>query len=58
MAGIGFELRRLLRDRSFLGLLRGYGYAGLITSGPWVFSIVGVLLIGILSVGKFIRVTP
>src|ERR1700687_431234 len=54
MAGIGFELRRLLRDQSFLGLLRGYGYAGLITSGPWVFSILGVLLIGILSVGKFI----
>ncbi len=54
MAGIGFELRRLLRDQSFLGLLRGYGYAGLITSGPWVFSIMGVLLIGILSVGKFI----
>jgi len=53
MAGIGFELRRLLRDQSFLGLLRGYGYAGLITSGPWVFSIVGVLLIGILSVGQF-----
>src|SRR6266851_1934368 len=54
MAGIGFELRRLLRDQSFLGLLRGYGYAGLITSGPWVFSILGVLLIGILSVGKLI----
>jgi uncharacterized membrane protein len=54
MAGIGFELRRLLRDRSFLGLLRGYGYAGLITSGPWVFSIMGVMVIGLLSVGRIL----
>lgn len=51
MAGIGFELRRLLRSDSFLGLIRGYGYAGLISSGPWVFSIVGVLLIGMLRAG-------
>jgi uncharacterized membrane protein len=51
MAGIGFELRKLLRTESFLGLIRGYGYAGLISSGPWVFSIVGVLLIGVLRAG-------
>ncbi len=51
MAGIGFELRRLLRKESYLGLLEAYGYAGLISSGPWVLSIVGVLLIGLLSLG-------
>lgn len=51
MAGIGFELRRLLRKESYLSLLQAYGYAGLISSGPWVLSIVGVLLIGVLSVG-------
>ncbi len=52
MAGIGFELRKLLRRESLLGILRAYGYAGLISSGPWVLSILGIMLVGILSVGK------
>ncbi len=55
MAGIGFELRRLLQRDSYLGLLQAYGYAGMISSGPWVLSILGVLLIGLASAG---RVSP
>ncbi len=51
MAGIGFELRKLLYKDSYLGLVQAYGYAGLISSGPWVLSIVGVVAIGILSIG-------
>jgi uncharacterized membrane protein len=46
MAGIGFELRRLLARDSYAGLLGAYGYAGLVSSGPWVLSIGGVLTIG------------
>jgi uncharacterized membrane protein len=49
MAGIGFELRRLLKRENLLGLIQAYGYAGVISSGPWVLSIVGILVIGILS---------
>ncbi|MEY8878762.1 MAG: exopolysaccharide Pel transporter PelG [Leptothrix sp. (in: b-proteobacteria)] len=49
MAGIGFELRRLLRRDSFSGLFQAYAYAGIISSGPWVLSIIGILVIGILS---------
>jgi len=49
MAGIGFELRKLLIKRSYTGLLQAYTYAGVISSGPWVLSIVGILLIGLLS---------
>ncbi len=49
MAGIGFELRRLLRKNTLVGLLEAYAYAGIIGSGPWVFSIVGILLIGLFS---------
>jgi uncharacterized membrane protein len=51
MAGIGFELRDLLRRDSLWGLVRAYAYAGLISSGPWVLSILGVMGIGVLSVG-------
>ena len=36
MGAIGFELRKHLRTESFGGILRGYGYAGLISAGPWV----------------------
>jgi polysaccharide biosynthesis protein PelG len=52
VAGIGFELRKLMRRDSFWGLLRAYGYAGLISSGPWVLSILGVMGIGIFSVNR------
>lgn len=51
MAGIGFELRKLLHKESFLGLLQAYSYAGLIGSGPWILSILGVMSIGIVSNG-------
>lgn len=51
MAGIGFELRKLMQSGGFYGMLRAYGFAGLISSGPWVFSIFGVMLIGILAAG-------
>ncbi len=50
MAGIGFELRKLLKKDSLSGLLQAYAYAGVIGSGPWVLSILGILVIGLLSV--------
>jgi polysaccharide biosynthesis protein PelG len=50
MAGIGFELRKLLRKNTLIGLIEAYAYAGVIGSGPWVFSIVGILLVGLFSV--------
>ena len=49
MAGIGFELRKLLKRENLLGLLQAYSYAGVISSGPWVLSIIGILLIGLMS---------
>ncbi|MFN4326048.1 MAG: exopolysaccharide Pel transporter PelG [Azonexus sp.] len=49
MAGIGFELRRLLHKNTLIGLVEAYAYAGIIGSGPWVFSIVGILLVGLFS---------
>lgn len=51
MAGIGFELRRLLQKDTLLGMVRAYAYAGIIGSGPWVLSILGILVIGLFSIG-------
>ncbi len=51
MAGIGFELRKILKRDSYLSLFQAYAYAGLISAGPWVLSILGVLLIGAITLG-------
>lgn len=48
MAGIGFELKKLVQSGSINGLARAYGYAALIGSGPWVLSILAVLAIGMI----------
>lgn len=49
MAGIGYELRKLMAEDSLLGIIKAYTYAGVISSGPWVLSILGILLIGMLG---------
>ncbi|SEA85988.1 exopolysaccharide Pel transporter PelG [Paraburkholderia sartisoli] len=49
MAGIGFELRKILRRETLTGVARAYAYAGLISSGPLILSIFGILIIGVLS---------
>ena len=54
MAGIGFELRKLLKRDSYLSLLQTYAYAGIISSGPWVLSILSVIIIGIVSISTVI----
>jgi len=51
MAGIGFELRKLLKKQTYGSLLQAYAFAGVISSGPWVLSIIGIMLIGLLSIG-------
>ena len=45
MAGIGFELRKLLEQDNFLGDVQAFFYAALLSSGPWLLSItcLGVL---------------
>ncbi len=57
MAGIGFELRHMLRKNTLLSLVQAYTYASVIGSGPWVLSIVGILLIGIFSASVVVPAT-
>ncbi len=51
MAGIGFELRKILKKDSLTSVIQAYGIAAIVSSGPWVLSIMALLLIGIISVG-------
>ncbi len=52
MAGIGFELRKILKKNTLLSYVEAYGLAAIIGSGPWVLSIIALMLIGILSIGR------
>ena len=46
MAGVGFELRRMIDQRDgFLAKVRAYACAGLISSGPWVMTIITLTLL-------------
>jgi uncharacterized membrane protein len=50
MAGIGFELRRLVRADRLSANLRGLAYATAVSSGPWLFTCLA--LVGVWSVGS------
>lgn len=52
MAGIGFELRKILRKDNYWSTFQAYGYAGIIGSGPWILSILGLLVIGLTTVSS------
>jgi hypothetical protein len=39
MAGIGFSLRSIRGEDSYFDLVRLYGAAGIISSGPWLICI-------------------
>ncbi len=52
MAGIGFELKKLLKNDSWFGLAKTYAYAGAISSGPWVLSILGIMLVGVIGLSN------
>ncbi len=50
MTSIGSEIRKILARDSYWSVLRAYGYAGLVSGGPWVLSILSIMMIGILAV--------
>ncbi len=49
MAGIGFEIRKLLRRDDLLGVLQGYTHSALTATGPWLLTILA--LTGVVFVG-------
>lgn len=53
MAGIGFELRKILREDRLLSLGKVYGYSAILSSGPWVISIVAIILVGFINLSNF-----
>lgn len=55
MAGIGFELRRILRKDSYLAEMSAYLYAAMVSSGPWLMSVLCLAVLGLYSYSGFSR---
>ncbi|OQX74951.1 MAG: hypothetical protein B6D59_00735 [Campylobacteraceae bacterium 4484_4] len=49
MAGIGFELKRVLKKGTLGSMLHTYTLSAMLSSGPWVISMIVVMLIGMVS---------
>src|SRR3546814_20938366 len=49
MAGIVFVLHRLTRQDNLVGVAVGYVYAALVSSGPFLVTVLAMAAIGILS---------
>src|SRR3546814_19228855 len=49
MAGIGFVLSRLTRQDNMVGVAVGYVYAALVSSGPFLVTVIAMAAIGILG---------
>ena len=49
MAGIGFEIRRLLRRDDLMGVLQGYTHSAMTATGPWLLTI--LMLTGVVFLG-------
>lgn len=47
MAGIGFRLQRILASKSYGALAAAYGYSAIISSGPWMLSMLSLVGIGL-----------
>lgn len=49
MAGIGFLLRRLTRRPDLIGALQGYAWSALVSSGPWLTTVLAVAGVTVLT---------
>lgn len=52
MAGIGFELRRLMQQDTLGAKLQAFAFSAVIGSGPWILSILAIMAIGLLQAGS------
>ncbi|MCB9556593.1 MAG: exopolysaccharide Pel transporter PelG [Deltaproteobacteria bacterium] len=50
MAGIGFELRRILAEDTYSSMVKGYLYATVISAGPWLLSVLCLGALGIFTI--------
>ncbi len=52
MAGIGFELKKILRKGTLGSLIHTYALSAALSSGPWVISMIAILAVSFVSFAK------
>jgi len=50
MAGIGFELKRALKPDRLFSIAKVYTYSAILSSGPWVISILAIVIVGFINI--------
>ena len=55
MAGIGFELQKLVNRDDLLGPARGLFYAAAIVTGPWILTVAAIAIISYSSAGTGVQ---
>ncbi len=50
MAGIGFELKEIIKEKSITAVFKTFGYSAVLSSGPWVISMIIILGIGLSNI--------
>ena len=50
MAGIGFELKRILAEDTYTSMVKGFFYSTVISAGPWLLSVLCLAGLGIYSI--------
>ena len=53
MAGIGFQLKKILEERTLTSVVKTFGYSAILSSGPWVISMIIILGIGLTNIYFF-----
>jgi len=49
MAGIGFQLQKILGRNTYRSLVQAYVYSALVSAGPWLLAILGLSAIGMVA---------
>lgn len=49
MAGIGFELKRILKEGSLISIIKVYSFSTILSAGPWLASILAISIVGYIS---------
>jgi len=49
MAGIGFKLQQIISDKSYTSVLKGFAYALILSSGPWLIIVASLGTLSIYS---------
>ncbi|KJJ83871.1 transmembrane protein [Candidatus Omnitrophus magneticus] len=49
MAGIGFKIEKILKEDSFLSVVKAHIYSSFISSGPWILSIITIFCLNYFS---------